>query len=372
MKTSAITFTALLAVLTIPIISAHTAGEHTHNSAIKPIEVTGLLGQANFQYRVDPTWGQLDKQQYKIKNCHAIAQLKDKSFLALCDDNKHNFLHYSLDGKLKKSWMTEYPGAHGIEVFDDNGKESMIIVDCGWAVREGKQYRESGRVVKTNLQGQVIFSIGHPQTIGQYTPGQTFMPCDAAVAPNGDIYVADGYGSQWLLQYDKNGKFIRKFGGPTDPNKEARLQNAHGVSIDLRDPSQPKLMVSSRVQNQIKFFTLDGKHLYNIDIPGAFGGQAVQQGENLYIGVCWSKENGTGKKLPNSGFVLVLDKDNKVVSSLGGSAPVYKDGKLQPLSNGENPFYHVHDLCVDTDGSIYVVQWNSKGAYPIKLERVKK
>ena len=48
--------------------------------------------------------------------------------VALCDDNKHNFLLYSPDGKLKKGWIKEYPGAHGIELFEEGGKEFFIVV----------------------------------------------------------------------------------------------------------------------------------------------------------------------------------------------------------------------------------------------------
>ena len=91
-------------------------------------------------------------------------------------------------------------------------------------------------------------------------------------------------------------------------------------------------------------------------------------GENLYVGVCWSKDKGTGKKLGNSGFVAILDKDNKVISCPGGNEPKYVDGKIQPMFQTTKTFLHVHDLCVDKEGNIFVAQWNAKGAYPIKLE----
>ena len=66
--------------------------------------------------------------------------------------------------------------------------------------------------------------------------------------------------------------------------------------------------MSSRSQNMLKWFTLDGKHLGTVSLPGAYAGQAFFRGDHIYTGVCWSKQNGTGKRLPNSGFVLVLDR----------------------------------------------------------------
>ena len=74
-------------------------------------------------------WGKLDAEQYPIKNCHAMVQLKSGDFLALCDDTRHNFLLYNPEGGLKKAWMTEYPGAQGLDIFEQDGKELLIVVD---------------------------------------------------------------------------------------------------------------------------------------------------------------------------------------------------------------------------------------------------
>ena len=102
-------------------------------------------------------------------------------------------------------------------------------------------------------------------------------------------------------------------------------------------------------------------------------------GENLYTGVCWSSDvkyiEGKGNthpvnNNPNSGFVTILDKNNKVVSNPGGTKPVYKNGKLQPMLQHKNVFKHCHDVCIDEDKNIYVCQWNADNTYPIKLERV--
>ena len=268
-----------------------------------------VLGYGSLKYKVHKDWGKLDKTKYPIKNIHAMVELKDGNFIALCDDNKHNFLKYSPEGKLLDAWIKEYPGAHGLELFEKDGQEHFVVVDSGWAVHKGRQYRETGRVAITKANGQLVFALGHPQTVGAYEPGQKYMPCDAAVAPNGDIYIADGYGSQWVLHYNQHGQFIRKFGGNEDPDPKARLSNSHGISIDDRDPENLKLLVSSRNENTIKVYTMDGKYLESIDLPGAFGGQAVVHDDKLYVGVCWSKENGKGKRLKNSGFVAILGKE---------------------------------------------------------------
>ena len=94
-------------------------------------------------------------------------------------------------------------------------------------------------------------------------------------------------------------------------------------------------------------------------------------GQELYAGVCWSKDP-VASKLPGnpSGFTVILDAAGKVVSAPGGTAPTYVDGVLQPLTRGEPVFDHGHDVCVLENGDLIVCQWNAFQTYPIKLERV--
>ena len=79
-----------------------------------------------------------------------------------------------------------------------------------------------------------------------------------AIAPNGDIYVGDGYGSNYINQYNKKGEFIRTFGGT---GKEAgQLACPHGITVDNRGKT-PVLTVADRANQRLQLFTLDGKHL---------------------------------------------------------------------------------------------------------------
>jgi hypothetical protein len=72
---------------------------------------------------------------------------------------------------------------------------------------------------------------------------------------------------------------------------------------------------------------------------------------------------------PGTGFVTILDKNNKVVSNIGGNEPTYVDGILQPMLQTDKIFVHPHDVCVDRDENIYVAQWASGKVYPYKLTR---
>jgi hypothetical protein len=63
-------------------------------------------------------------------------------------------------------------------------------------------------------------------------------------------------------------------------------------------------------------------------------------------------------------------KTKKVISAPGGNKPVYIDGLLQPLYQTSKTFIHGHDLYVDSDGAIYLSEWNADRRYSAKLSPV--
>jgi len=324
----------------------------------KPSLEDEILGHGAFTYRLERNWGNLNPSQYPVNNCHEMVMDKQGRLIMLTDHPKNNVIIYDTGGKLLESWTLDLPGAHGLSISDEGGTEFLYITDPG-----------QGRVLKSSLQGKVIMELDHPAAIGTYESTNAYRPTETAIAPNGDIYVADGYGSQFILQYDAQGKFIRKFGGDSflQPDK---FKQVHGVAIDYRDPSNPTLLCSARIKNTFKRFSLDGKHLEDFYLPGAFISRPVLDGENLYSGVCFGMTEGNYNMQLNRGFVTILDKNNKVVSNPGGTTPEYVGGKLQLMMQEKPIFKHCHDVCVDGDKNLYVCQWNAGGIYPYKLHRV--
>ncbi|WP_183560997.1 6-bladed beta-propeller [Mucilaginibacter sp. SP1R1] len=329
------------------------------------------IGHGGFTYKADKNWAKISVNSNPLANCHEMVQDSKGRLIMLGDHTHNNVLIFDKSGKLLDYWGTALPGGHGLSISKEGGEDFLLLTDCGWALdRTGNNYGQSGQVLKTTLDGKLIFAIGHPRTIGVYKDDEPFKPTETAVAPNGDIYVADGYGSDYIIQYDSKGQYIRHFGGHHNVNKDHNLVNAHGVTVDTRDKNNPTLICTSREENCFKVFTLDGKFIKRIDMPGMYVCRAVINEQNIYAGVCWSKD-AAGKRFDYSGFVTVLDADNKVVSNPGGAAPVYKNGALQQTLQAVNPvFQHGHDVCVDEDKNVYVCQWNAYHTAPVKLTRV--
>lgn len=338
-----------------------------------------IIGHGDFKYKVDYFWGKrhLDTAKVPVENCHGLTIDSQGRIIMFTDSDVNNFVVYNKDGKLLEAWGAQYPGAHSVKLNTENGEDFLYVVDGGWVLDrkrpdnqwKNKWYRQNGFVSKLTLDGKLVYTIGHPMTIGIYTPDMPFQPTDITIAPNGDLYVTDGYGSDYVIHYDSNGKYIRHFGGWKNADKALNLKNTHGIAVDTRDATNHKLLVSSRGEQKIKEYTLDGKLTGAIELPGAYAGGPIFKGEHFYSPVCWSHIEG--KMAPNSGFVTILDKNNKVVSNPGGTEPYYDDdGKLAPMQTTYDVFNHCHGLCVDDEDNIYVGQWNANQMYPIKLERV--
>jgi hypothetical protein len=314
-----------------------------------------VIGHGDFRYKVDMNWGNLDPAKTPVLNCHEMVMDSKGRLFMVTDEVKNNILVYAQSGKLLDSWTLQLPAAHGLTLADEGGEEFLWIVDNG------------GRVIKTDLKGKIIQEIKSPKEEGIYEASMRYTPTETTVGPNGDLYVADGYGSQFVLQYDHKGNFIRKFGG--DGHGDSQFKTVHGLCIDARSGKKTTLLCSSRGHNSFKRFSLEGDYLETIFLPGAFVCRPVIHGEHLYSGVCWSRAKYL-EQMDNSGFVTILDNKNKVVSNPGGTAPKYIEGELQLMVQQEPVFKHCHDVCVDQDENIYVCQWNASRSYPVKLTRV--
>jgi hypothetical protein len=288
-----------------------------------------------------------------------MVQDRQGRLILLTDHPKNNIIIYDKSGKLLDSWTLDFKGAHGLSIHNEGGTEYLYITDVA-----------SGNVVKTTLNGKIVLALNQPGEIGAYESHAVYRPTETTIGPNGDIYVADGYGSQFIVQYDNKGEFIRKFGGDSFLS-ENKFKQVHGVTLDNRDVNNPTLICSARIKNTFKRFSLEGEFIEDFYLPGAFVSRAVIDGENLYSGVCFGMTKENYNMQLNLGFVTILDKNNKVVSNPGGTKPRYrKDGKLEMMLQDQPVFKHCHDVCVDDDKNLYVCQWNAGKVYPYKLHRI--
>ena len=312
-----------------------------------------IVGHNSHRYKVDLNWGNLDPLKTPVQDCHEMVQDSRGRILLLTNHTKNNVIVYDKSGKLIETWGTEYPGAHGLTLVKENGEDFLLITDY-----------ERHQIIKTTLKGKVVFTIDAPLETGEYKTKEEFKPTETTVASNGDIYVADGYGKQYITHYNSKGEIQNIFGGRGQ--KEDQFLNAHGICFDARNESSPSLLITAREKNQLKRFDLQGNFLETIPVPGALICRPVIHKKDIYFAVLRSKSSWDS----DSGFVLIMNDQNEVVSCPGATAPSYQNNQLSELYQTLRLFQHPHDVCIDDDDNVYVAQWNSGQTYPIKLTRV--
>jgi sugar lactone lactonase YvrE len=311
-----------------------------------------IYGHGDMRYRMDNKWSKADPNINPVNDCHEMIQDKKGRILLLTNETKNNVLIYDKSGKLLGTWGHEFPGAHGLTLFNEGGSEVLFITDT-----------VKHQVYKTTIDGKILMTIDVPLETGVYKKAEEFVPTETTVDTNGDFFIADGYGAQYITHYDKNGKLLNYFGGRGEGDEH--LDNCHGILIDRRNAT-PTLLITDRTRNCFKRFSMDGKLIEVIKLPGACVCRPVIKDDHLFAAVLRSPDLDHA----DTGFVTILDKNNKVVSNIGGTEPVYNNGVLQPMSQADKIFRNPHDVCIDNDGNLYVAQWASGKVYPYKFTRV--
>ncbi|NND05571.1 MAG: hypothetical protein HKN87_04255 [Saprospiraceae bacterium] len=188
----------------------------------------------------------------------------------------------------------------------------------------------SHMVIKLNPQGQVEMVLGQNGTQGLYEEGRDmvlfFKPADITFAPNGDLYVADGYGNHRIVQLNKHGRFIRTWGkqGPEAGN----FDNPHNIIY-----YKNRLYVADRYNSRIQVFDLEGKHQASWTNVGKPWGLAVSPEGNIYM------TEGDAEQ------ILKLDPDGNILGTYiagPGAAP----GQLRAA----------HGIAVGLNEELYVTE----------------
>lgn len=194
--------------------------------------------------------------------------------------------------------------------------------------------------MKTTLDGAVIWEKGAPQESGRYQTTDPFIPTNVAFSPDGGFYVTDGYGSNWIHQYDAGANYVRTFGGKG--SEPGRVLCPHGIWVDERG-AEPLLAVADRGNNRLQYLTLDGRHV-------SFVTEGMRQ-------PCHFARRGDMVVIPDlSSVVTLLDRDNRVIAHLGDGYPSNLRGASRDRFR-PGKFIHPHDAIFLHSGDILVTEW---------------
>jgi DNA-binding beta-propeller fold protein YncE len=167
---------------------------------------------------------------------------------------------------------------HGMDV-DPQG--NVWVTDAASAaVTSGPDGRGRGhRVVKFSPDGKVLMTLGTPGVPGNDATHFN-APSDVVVAPNGDIFVADGHGEDTnnrVVRFSKDGKFVKAWGRTGYAPGEFRTM--HAIAIDKRG----RVFVADRSNNRIQIFDQDGKFLAIWTQFGRPSGITFDEHDRIYV-----------------------------------------------------------------------------------------
>ena len=285
---------------------------------------------------------------FPLGDCHALAvDRRDHVFLFQQNgDTAHPaVLEFDATGAYVGGWGNQLAkGAHGM-VYDRRGDaEFLYLVD----------YDQPQAVGKYTLDGRLVLTLPNPKHAA-YPNGGGYRPTDVAVAPNGDIYVADGYGQSLIHRYDAAGTHVQTIGWKG--NGPGQFDCPHGIAIDARG-SEPLLLVADRANVRVQVLTLDGRHLRTITSRG------------LRF-PCTVRVHGDLTLIPDLfGAVLVWDRDCNHMATLGAH-PEMRPGEWPKHVAGypnvpredrvAGRFISPHGIARDSRGTIFVGEWLRDG-----------
>ncbi len=308
-----------------------------------------------FSYTWHEQWATLPESSRSNGTTHGAGVLKDGRVVIFNQANPA-VLIYDADANLLDSFG-DYPGAHGLIVREVDGEERLLITD-----------QDSCQAQVLSLDGDVILDLPAPPADAIANDGgegrQNYIPTWLDRGPDGDYWIADGYGSWQVFRYDANGKYKAKIDGTEGAG---RFNEPHGLAFS----PDGELWITDRSNLRVCVYDSDGKYKRHSDAachsPAAF---AFSDG-NAYVAEI-------------AGGVKILDRDLNVLARLGDNpaiTPNTAPGTWVPTEDHRQPgwpnvdpallkeghFHTPHGIAVGPDGSVYVVEWY-RGGRVIKLE----
>jgi peptidylamidoglycolate lyase len=313
-------------------------------------EVAVTIGSGSFKFALDPKWGTLPQGKSYGFGCAIVVDSKDRIFVTSRSTDPCVAI-FDRSGTLLETWSKEFADGIGYSLDQVKGTAHGLY----WSP-EGKdeffyftENAPGNRVYKTDLHGKVLYELGAVKKEGSTSQKFKFdNPTDVAVAPNGDIYIVDGYGSQLVHQFDKNFKLIRTIGGKGKDH--GKFNTCHGIWVSTIK-GEPEVWIADRANNRLEIFSTDLKYIRTIEgvrNPCCF----YQFQEHIYVPELAKR-------------VSIIDKNDKIVASMGdGTGADQKD-----LVKNADKFFAPHALTLDSKGSLYVIEWLPTGR-PRKFDRV--
>jgi hypothetical protein len=314
------------------------------------------LGAGEQRYRWVHDWLELPEGM-ELGNTHGAVAVDSEGLVYFNTDSAHAIVVVDRHGRYVRSFGEEFAGGlHGMVVHEERDPATGDMHEVLYVVHTGRS-----EIAKLSLDGDVLWRRGHPEESGLYQSADQFRPTAIDVAPDGSVFVADGYGFQWVHRFAGDGTWLEVFGGQgTEPGS---FQVCHGLSIDASGP-EPHLWIADRENHRVQVFTLEGELVRTVE--GEFRRPCSVVAE-------------PGSGTPSAWLIADLAGRVTIVDASGALVTHLCDNpdESQRANNGvpreqwqDGVFVAPHFAAWDARGDLYVLDWVSQGRVS-KLARVR-
>lgn len=301
-----------------------------------------MLACESYGYTAEIHWAQLPADLRWDEVAAVATDREDRVFVF--SRGPHRVLVFAPDGSLLKSWgETRFARPHGITV---HPTENALFC-CDDLDHTVRKFTLDGRLLMTlGTSGQASDTGATSLDFRTITraAGPFHYPTNLAVAPDGSLYVSDGYGNARVHHFAADGRWLKSWGEPGAGPGQFHLP--HGIAVD----AQGTVYVADRENSRIQLFTPEG----------AFQAEWTDMARPCQVcvdgaGHVWVAELGfqagmwPGTQAPpgaTGGRLTCFDRAGRIVARWGGGR--------EPGAAGD--FYAPHDLCVDSQGNLYVAE----------------
>ena len=298
-----------------------------------------LTGNGEWTYEVVRGWGSLPSGTSFGGTHGAIAQ-DNGGNIYVSTQSATGILVYNRDGILIRTIANAYPEVHSMVHAEEHGEEFFYAT-----VQKGTP-AENWLFIKMKTDGTVVQKITAPPEAGFKAPNEWRLTA-AVPAPDGSIFIANGYGDSRIFRFDKNGNYKGTFA--KKGSGDGQLDCSHGLNLDVRY-NQPLLLVCDRENRRLCHFDLDGKYV-----------RTVTQHLRRPCQVSFHGSCALVSEL--EGRATVLDEDNAPVAFLGDNPqkPQWANYDVDPSDVKAGVFSAAHGCFIDSDANIFVSDWNHTG-----------
>lgn len=197
-----------------------------------------VVAMGERRYAVERRWAELPNGE----RLEAISQLAvDRRGRVYVNRRKDPpILVFEPSGKLQGAWGEgRVTDAHGIFITAD---DRVFLVD-----------RDRHQILVFSLDGALLATLGERDRPRFQAPFN--HPTDVAVAPDGEIYVSDGYGNSAVHRFSADYRHIRTWGSPG--KGPGQFTTPHGVWVDRSN----RVLVVDRENDRVQIFDRDGDYL---------------------------------------------------------------------------------------------------------------